>query len=98
MIKRPICSSPTPVITALRNPRRDVPQAIFVGDPPMYLLNDPISSRRPPICAPYKSTDDRPIVIKSNKGIKRRSISPEFLFLQIALLLRPLPAHLYRRT
>ena len=48
-INRPICSSPTPVITADFSPSRAVPQAILVGDPPMYFENEPMSSSRPPI-------------------------------------------------
>ena len=31
---------------------RAVPAAMLVGLPPMYLLNDPMSSNRPPTCAP----------------------------------------------
>ena len=47
-----MCSSPTRVMTADRSPNRAVPQAMFVGLPPMYLANDPISSSRPPTCWP----------------------------------------------
>ena len=51
-MKRPICSSPTREIKALFNPSRAVPQAMFVGEPPMYLSKDPMSSSRPPIWEP----------------------------------------------
>ena len=51
-MNRPICSSPTPVISADLRPRRAVPQAMLVGLPPIYYWNDLISSSRPPICAP----------------------------------------------
>ena len=40
-MKRPMCSSPTPVITADFNPSRAVPQAMFVGEPPMYFVERP---------------------------------------------------------
>ncbi|CUX55309.1 hypothetical protein AGR3A_Lc140164 [Agrobacterium tomkonis CFBP 6623] len=33
-------------------PRRAAPHAMFVGLPPMYLWKVPMSSRRPPTCAP----------------------------------------------
>ena len=33
-------------------PKRAVPVAILVGDPPTYLLKEAISSNRPPTCAP----------------------------------------------
>ena len=39
---------PTRVMTADRSPNRAVPQAMFVGLPPIYLRNDPMSSSRPP--------------------------------------------------
>jgi hypothetical protein len=44
---------------------------MFVGDPPMYFSKDPISSKRPPTCDPYKSTEERPMVIKSSVVIVR---------------------------
>ena len=50
--KRPMCSSPTAVITADLIPRRAVPQAMFVGLPPMYFSNERMSSSRPPTWAP----------------------------------------------
>src|SRR5208337_141027 len=62
----PMCSSPTPVITADLNPSRAVPKAMFVGEPPMYFSNDPMSSSRQPICAPYRSTPDPPMVMTSS--------------------------------
>ena len=34
------------------SPSRAVPAAMLVGEPPMYFWNDPISSSRPPTCAP----------------------------------------------
>ena len=51
-MKRPMCSSPTPVITADFSPSRAVPQAMLVGEPPMYFEKHPMSSSRPPIWSP----------------------------------------------
>jgi hypothetical protein len=35
-----------------RSPSRAVPTAMLVGEPPMYFWKDPMSSSRPPTCAP----------------------------------------------
>jgi hypothetical protein len=51
-MKRPICSSPTRVIRPLLKPRRAVPMAMLVGQPPTALEKVAISSRRPPTCTP----------------------------------------------
>lgn len=46
------------VITAERSPSRAVPPAVSVGEPPIYLANDPMSSSRPPTFWPMRSTDE----------------------------------------
>jgi hypothetical protein len=51
-MKRPMCSSPTRVMSADFSPSRAVPAAMFVGEPPMYFWKLPMSSSRPPTCAP----------------------------------------------
>ena len=63
------------------NPSLAAAIAVLVGLPPTYLANDPMSSRRPPICSPYKSTLERPIVIRSRvlsvrcKELTQREVS-----------------------
>ena len=47
-----MCSSPTRVMRADLSPSRAVPVAMLVGEPPTYFWNDPMSSSRPPTCAP----------------------------------------------
>ena len=79
-MKRPMCSSPTRVITAARIPSRASPAAMLVGEPPMYFLNDAMSSSRPPTWAPYRSTELRPMVMASSVFViirlSRRPVGP----------------------
>ena len=63
---RPLCSSPTRVSMAGRRPRRAHPTAVFAGEPPRYLAKLNMSSRRPPVCSPYRSTAARPTQMTSN--------------------------------
>ena len=51
-MKRPMCSSPTRVMSPLFRPSRAVPMAMLVGQPPTALEKLAMSSRRPPTCAP----------------------------------------------
>ena len=51
-MNRPMCSSPTRVISPDFSPSRAVPQAMLVGEPPMYLWKEAMSSSRPPTWAP----------------------------------------------
>jgi hypothetical protein len=39
-------------MTADFNPSRAAPQAMLVGEPPIYLRSERMSSSRPPICVP----------------------------------------------
>ena len=72
-MKRPMGSSPTRVITAARIPSRAMPAAMLVGEPPMYFLNDAMSSSRPPTWAPYRSTELRPMVMTSSGRVMASS-------------------------
>src|SRR6187455_2138741 len=63
---RPRCSSPTRVSMAGFMPSRARPTAVLAGEPPRYFANERMSSSRPPICSPYRSTAARPMQITSN--------------------------------
>ena len=51
-MNRPMCSSPTRVITPDFRPSRAVPMAMLAGQPPTAFENVAMSSSRPPTCWP----------------------------------------------
>ena len=51
-MKRPSCSSPTPVMSPTFSPSRAAPIAMLVGEPPTDLAKLDTSSSREPICWP----------------------------------------------
>src|SRR5690606_17781186 len=75
-MKRPKWSSPTRVSSPVRSPSRAPPTAVLVGLPPMYLAKDCMSSRRPPVCSPYRSMHERPMAIRSNGGAVPMQVVP----------------------